>query len=61
MVNDLEVKSVIFPHFGKNIPKSAKLSPDAFIQIALQVAFHRMHGNLPPTYETGTLRRFAEI
>ena len=60
MAQNLEVKSLKFSHFGKNVPKQAKLSPDSFIQLALQVAFHRMHGNLPPCYETASLRRFFD-
>ena len=36
---DIEVKSLNFQEFGKNIPKKASLSPDSFIQLALQVKF----------------------
>ena len=44
----------------KNVPKAARISPDSFIQIAFQVAYFRLHGAHPPTYETGTLRQFAD-
>lgn len=56
----MEVKSYEFTGFGKNIPKAARLSPDSIIQLAMQLAFYRLHGSHPPTYETGTLRQFVE-
>lgn len=57
---NIEVKSLNFQLFGKNVPKAARLSPDSFIQLALQVAFYRLHGKHPPTYETATLRQFVD-
>ncbi|KAI6241907.1 Carnitine O-acetyltransferase [Aphelenchoides fujianensis] len=57
---DIEVKSLAFGEFGKNVPKAARVSPDSFIQLAFQVAFFRLHGHLPPTYETATLRQFVD-
>lgn len=41
MIQDLDIVMLVFHHFGKDFPKSEKLSPDAFIQLALQLAYYR--------------------
>uniref|UniRef100_A0A8C9F196 Carnitine O-acetyltransferase n=1 Tax=Pavo cristatus TaxID=9049 RepID=A0A8C9F196_PAVCR len=58
MVEDLDVKVMVFHQFGKAFPKSEKISPDAFIQLALQLAYYRMYGHACPTYESASLRMF---
>ncbi|KAL3318304.1 hypothetical protein Ciccas_003031 [Cichlidogyrus casuarinus] len=49
-----------FVPFGKQEIKSLGVSPDAFIQVGMQLAYNRLHPDLmpPPTYESGSLRRF---
>ena len=42
------------------MPKRSQLSPDSWIQLALQIAHFKMHKTHPPAYETGTLRKFLE-
>lgn len=54
------MKSLAFEHFGKNVPKRAKLSPDSWIQLALQLAYYQLHQGNATAYETGTLRKFHE-
>ncbi|KAJ6654630.1 hypothetical protein lerEdw1_006783 [Lerista edwardsae] len=58
MVQDLDIKVMVFHQFGKNFPKSEKVSPDAFIQVALQLAYYRMYGHACATYESASLRMF---
>ena len=41
MVGDIDLNVFIFDEFGKNFPKSQKLSPDSFIQNAIQLAYYR--------------------
>lgn len=41
LVLDLQMNSFAFDKFGKEDIKALKLSPDSFIQIAIQMAFMR--------------------
>ncbi|PKC07825.1 acyltransferase ChoActase/COT/CPT [Rhizophagus irregularis] len=47
-----------YNEYGSNWLKSAKLSPDAFIQMALQLAYYRRQGGPCPTYESASTRGF---
>ena len=53
MINNLDVRHFQFDAFGKDQIKKMKVSPDAFIQQAIQLAFYRciamsctMHGGI---------------
>lgn len=58
LAQDLDVRVMVFSHFGKNVPKTHKMSPDAFIQMALQLAYYRMYQRCCATYESASLRMF---
>lgn len=58
LINDLELIYYEFPHFGKETLKRLQSSPDAFIQVAFQLAYYRIYGKPAPTYESGSLRKF---
>jgi carnitine O-acetyltransferase len=58
MIDDLEISILQFDAFGKNFPKSQKLSPDAFVQVAIQLAFYRDQNLWANSYESGSLRKF---
>ncbi|KAK5646970.1 hypothetical protein RI129_005434 [Pyrocoelia pectoralis] len=45
--------------FGKDFIKNAKLSPDSFVQVALQLAFYRLHGVPSAIYESVTTNKYA--
>ncbi|KAJ1368274.1 hypothetical protein KIN20_029372 [Parelaphostrongylus tenuis] len=47
VADDLDVAVYTFKRYGKNFPKSVKLSPDSFIQMAFQLAFYRIHSTCP--------------
>lgn len=46
LADDLDIHVLIFRDFGKDKVKKCRVSPDAFIQIALQLAYYRV--SLPP-------------
>uniref|UniRef100_A0A674PBV4 Carnitine O-acetyltransferase a n=1 Tax=Takifugu rubripes TaxID=31033 RepID=A0A674PBV4_TAKRU len=55
---NVDMKVAVFDQFGKNLPKSHSMSPDAFIQVALQLAYYRMYHQCCATYESASLRMF---
>ncbi|KAG5644914.1 hypothetical protein DXG03_007466 [Asterophora parasitica] len=44
--------------YGKNYIKTHKLSPDAWAQLTMQLAFHKLHSRLPAVYESAQTRKF---
>uniref|UniRef100_A0A8D0BKZ1 Choline O-acetyltransferase n=1 Tax=Salvator merianae TaxID=96440 RepID=A0A8D0BKZ1_SALMN len=60
LVTNLDFIVYKFGNYGKEFIKKQKMSPDAFIQVALQLAFYRLYGKLVPTYESASIRRFKE-
>ena len=44
--------------YGKSFIKELKCSPDAFVQMALQLAFYKLNKKCVPTYESATIRKF---
>lgn len=48
----------MFKDFGANEIKKCKLSPDSFIQIAMQITYYKLHQKPPAHYESAALRRF---
>ncbi|EHA97328.1 Peroxisomal carnitine O-octanoyltransferase [Heterocephalus glaber] len=51
--SDLQVVAPAFTSFGKRLTKKHSLHPDTFIQLALQLAYYRLHGR------SGTVRLLA--
>lgn len=39
LVEDLDLKLIMFKEYGKGFMKKSRISPDAFIQMALQLAY----------------------
>lgn len=52
--SEVHLKINIFDAFGKRYFKKARVSPDAAVQMAFQLAYYRMHGQVVPTYESAS-------
>ena len=58
-IADSDVKVTPLNSFGANFIKQiGKVSPDAFMQMALQLTFYRIHGYCAAVYETSSTRKF---
>lgn len=60
LVNNLDMDVFKFSVYGKEFIKKQKMSPDAYIQVALQLAFYKCNKRLVSTYESASIRRFQE-
>ncbi|XP_023665617.1 carnitine O-acetyltransferase b [Paramormyrops kingsleyae] len=58
LINDLDISCFIFRRFGKDFPKQLGLSPNAFIQVALQLAYYRVHSEICASCDSASLRMF---
>jgi len=58
LADNVELRVLQFRHFGKGLIKRAKLHPDFFMQMAIQLAYFRLHHKSVATYETGHTRAF---
>ncbi|XP_036037546.1 peroxisomal carnitine O-octanoyltransferase isoform X2 [Onychomys torridus] len=56
--SDLQITARAFTAFGKKLTKKEALHPDTFIQLALQLAYYRLHGRPGCCYETAMTRYF---
>ncbi|ORZ19070.1 acyltransferase ChoActase/COT/CPT [Lobosporangium transversale] len=57
-VNAHEMIPTEFKGYGKGLIKSFKMSPDAYVQMALQLAYYRKHGEYVATYESAATRKY---
>uniref|UniRef100_A0A3Q1H7X1 Peroxisomal carnitine O-octanoyltransferase n=1 Tax=Anabas testudineus TaxID=64144 RepID=A0A3Q1H7X1_ANATE len=55
---DLQLVCCAFTSFGKTAIKKKKLHPDTFIQLAMQLAYYRVHKRPGSCYETAMTRMF---
>lgn len=55
-----ELKVQAYQGYGKGLIKKFKCSPDAYVQMLIQLAYHKMYGTCRPTYESAATRRFQQ-
>uniref|UniRef100_A0A8C1MKJ9 Carnitine O-palmitoyltransferase 1, muscle isoform n=1 Tax=Cyprinus carpio TaxID=7962 RepID=A0A8C1MKJ9_CYPCA len=60
IANDVDFHGCLFNEFGKGLIKKCRTSPDAFIQLGLQLAHYRDKGEFCLTYESSMTRMFRE-
>lgn len=53
-----ELSVFAYQGYGKGLIKKFKMSPDAYVQLMLQLAYYKYQGVNRPTYESATTRRF---
>lgn len=58
LCSHLQLHVFKFPYFGKYLLRTNTFPPDSFVQMALQLAFYRLHDELPAQYESAHLRIF---
>lgn len=54
-----DTTAVVFDRYGGNwIKEMAAMSPDAYVQVALQLAYWKMFGEMTATYEAASTKQF---
>lgn len=59
-ISTLDINSMEFKKFGKDTIKKWRCSPDAIVQMAMQLANFRTRGKFVQTYEAGLARIFKD-
>lgn len=60
LLEDLQLRIYVHDNYGKGFMKTSRVSPDAYIQMALQLAYYRDAGRFSLTYEASMTRLYRE-
>jgi carnitine O-acetyltransferase len=60
VIGQHELRVQAYQGYGKGLIKKFKCSPDAYVQMIIQLAYFKMYGKNRPTYESATTRRFQQ-
>ncbi|WEW57187.1 Carnitine O-acetyltransferase mitochondrial [Emydomyces testavorans] len=60
VISKHELRVQAFQAYGKGLIKKFKCSPDAYVQMLIQLAYYKMYGKNRPTYESASTRRFQQ-
>ncbi|KAF3095444.1 Carnitine O-acetyltransferase mitochondrial, variant 2 [Orbilia oligospora] len=55
-----ELRVQQYQGYGKGLIKKFKCSPDAYVQMIIQLAYKKMYGKNRPTYESAATRKFQQ-
>ncbi|KXJ95398.1 putative carnitine O-acetyltransferase precursor [Microdochium bolleyi] len=58
VIGQHELAVQAYQGYGKGLIKKFKTSPDAYVQMIIQLAYYKMYGKNRPTYESAATRRF---
>lgn len=60
LMSQHELRVEAFQGYGKGLMKKFKCSPDAYVQMIIQLGYYKFYGKNRPTYESAATRRFQE-
>uniref|UniRef100_A0A914BZZ4 carnitine O-palmitoyltransferase n=1 Tax=Acrobeloides nanus TaxID=290746 RepID=A0A914BZZ4_9BILA len=60
LIDDVEMALLVWTEYGKGFIKKLKISPDAFIQMTLQLTYFRNQTHFSLTYEASMTRLYRE-
>lgn len=58
LTRDLDLRIAHFDAFGKDLIKTFKTGPDPLLQMSYMLAYYRLYGRLPKTYEAASTRMY---
>lgn len=59
LISAHEVQVVVYEGYGKELIKKLRVSPDAYAQMAIQLAYYKMKGECVATYESAQTKKYA--
>ncbi|CAG8586362.1 9627_t:CDS:2, partial [Diversispora eburnea] len=59
LVSKHDLRVLVYQGYGKNGIKKLGFSPDAYVQMIIQLAYYKMYGVSRSTYESAQTRKFA--
>uniref|UniRef100_F1KVQ1 carnitine O-palmitoyltransferase n=1 Tax=Ascaris suum TaxID=6253 RepID=F1KVQ1_ASCSU len=60
LIEDVEMALLVWTEYGKGLIKNLHVSPDAFLQMTLQLTYFRNQGRFSLTYEAAMTRLYRE-
>lgn len=58
LTSSIDLRVLDFNDYGKNLIKSFKVSPDSYIQVAINWSYQRLHKSIGACYESASTRKF---